>query len=76
MGVVEFEEEDGGVMVLLERDTWLIVAGEEAVRVTIVTGMAMIGCVETVEGVEVAVLFGRTDKALPSKKKKYYFNIL
>lgn len=75
MGVVEAEEEDGGVTVLLERDTWLIVAGEEAVRLTIVTGMAMIGCVEAVEGVEVAGLFGRIDGALPTKKNCIIFII-
>lgn len=54
---MEAEEEDGGVMVVLEVGTWLIVAGEEEVRVTMVTGTAIRGCVERAEGVEVAALF-------------------
>lgn len=72
--MVEAEEEDGGVVVL-EMDTWLIVAGGEAVRVTMVAGMAIRGCVETAEGVEVAVLFcdEGTGGTLPLRKTRSFY---
>lgn len=57
-GVVEAEEEEeGGVAVALGTVVRLMVAGEGVVKDTMVTGMAMGDCVETLEGVEGAVLF-------------------
>lgn len=54
-GVVEVEVEGGGVA--LDADARLMVAGEGAVKETTVTGMATGDCMETLEGVEGAVLF-------------------
>lgn len=56
-GVVEAEEEEGAVAVALDTDARLMVAGDGAVKETMVTGMATGDCVETLEGVEGAVLF-------------------
>lgn len=60
-GVVEAEEEeeeeDGGVAVALDTVVRLMVAGEGEVKETMVTGIAIGDCVETLEGVEGAVLF-------------------
>lgn len=53
----EEEEEEGGVAVALDTLVRLMVAGEGAVKETMVTGMAIGDCVETLEGVEGAVLF-------------------
>ena len=70
--MAEAEEEDGGVTVALDMDARLIVAGEGAVKETIGTGMVMEDCVETLEGVEGAVLFrdGSADvvRALPTRQ--------
>lgn len=58
-GVVEAEEEEeeGGVAVALDTVARLMVAGEGVVKETMVTGMAIGDCEETLEGVEGAVLF-------------------
>ena len=56
-GVVEAEEEEGAVAVALDTVVRLMVAGEGVVKETMVTGMAMGDCVETLDGVEGAVLF-------------------
>lgn len=56
-GVVKVEVEGGGVAVALDADARLMVAGEGAVKETTVTGMATGDCMETLEGVEGAVLF-------------------
>jgi len=53
----EEEEEEGGVAVALDAVARLMVAGEGVVKETMVTGMAVGDCVETLEGVEGAVLF-------------------
>lgn len=74
-GVVEAEEEeeeDGGVAVAPDMVVRLMVAGEGVVKETMVTGMAIGDCVETLEGVEGAVLFcdGSVDgvRALPTRE--------
>lgn len=41
VGVAEAEEEDGGVVVELDMDERLIVAGEGAAKETMVTGLAI-----------------------------------
>ena len=51
------EEEEGGDAVALDTVARLMVVGEGAVKETMVTGMAIGDCVETVEGVERAALF-------------------
>lgn len=51
------EEEDGGVAVTVDTVARLKVAGEGVLKETMVTGMAIWACVETLEGVEGAVLF-------------------
>lgn len=59
-GVVEAEEEEeeeGGVAGALVTVVRLMVAGEGVVKETMVTGMAIGDCVDTLEGVEGAVLF-------------------
>lgn len=53
----EDEMEVGGVAVALDTVERLMVAGEGAVKETNETGMAIGDCVETLEGVEGAVLF-------------------
>lgn len=53
----EDEVEEGGVAVALDTVERLMVAGEGAVKETNDTGMAIGDCVETLEGVEGAVLF-------------------
>lgn len=53
----EEEEEEGGVAAALVTVVRLMVAGEGVVKETMVTGMAIGDCVDTLEGVEGAVLF-------------------
>lgn len=53
----EDEEEEGGVAGALDTVARLIVAGDGVVKETIVTGMAIGDCEETLEGVEGVVLF-------------------
>lgn len=69
--------EGGAVAVALDTDARLMVAGEGAVKETTVTGMATGDCMETVEGVEGAVLFwdGGADviRVLPTGKHKVVF---
>lgn len=55
--VEEEEEEEGGEAVALDTDARLMVVGEGAVKETMVTGMAIGDCVETLEGVERAAPF-------------------
>lgn len=57
VGDPEEEEAEGGVAAALDTVARLMVAGEGAVKETMVTGMATGDGEETLEGVEGAVLF-------------------